>query len=284
MKKNIIAAVDFSDCSVNALEHAISIAEKGSFNIIMVWVNNPTTTKILLASDESAEMIKEVEAQFKKLIIKYSKELLNGSLSYVIREGKVYHQIALEAKKNEALLVVAGTHGTSGFEEFWIGSNANKIVSLSPCPVITIRSGIKVSRELKKILMPVDSTPETRQKAPFTASIAHLFDAEVYVLAIYTTSVGTIRDSIDNYAKQLVRFMEEEGIVCHQDKIKADNIARATMDHAEKIEANLIAIMTEQETTTSNLWLGPYAQQLVNHSPIPVLSIHPVDLNIVLGD
>jgi nucleotide-binding universal stress UspA family protein len=31
--KNIIVAIDFSDCSVNALEHAISIAYKGGYNI-----------------------------------------------------------------------------------------------------------------------------------------------------------------------------------------------------------------------------------------------------------
>jgi nucleotide-binding universal stress UspA family protein len=109
----------------------------------MVWVNNPTTTKILLSSDQSADMISEVESQFKKLISKYSKSLPASNISYTIREGKVYHQVSLEAKERDAMLVVAGTHGTSGFEEFWIGSNANKIVTLAPCPVITIRGGIK---------------------------------------------------------------------------------------------------------------------------------------------
>jgi len=57
--------------------------------------------------------------------------------------------------------------------------------------------------------------------------------------------------------------------------IEADNITEATIEYAKKIDANLISIMTEQETKTSNLWLGPYASQMVNHSPIPVLSIHP---------
>ena len=278
--KNILVAIDFSDCSVNALEHAISIAERGNYNIIMVWVNNPTTTKILLASNLSSEMVKEVENQFKKLIDKYSKTFKNGNLSYCIREGKIYREIALEAESRKALLVVAGTHGTSGFEEFWIGSNANKIVSLAPCPVITIRSGVRVNHDLKKIVMPVDSTPETRQKASFTALIASLFDAEIYVLALYTTSIGAIRENVNNYAKQITRFMEEENIPCHSETSETDNIARATIDYAQKIGANLISIMTEQETATSNLWLGPYAHQLVNHSPIPVMSIHPADLKI----
>jgi hypothetical protein len=35
--------------------------------------------------------------------------------------------------------------------------------------------------------------------------------------------------------------------------------------------------MTEQETKTSNIFLGPYAHQMVNHSPFPVLSIHAKD-------
>lgn len=281
--KNIIVAIDFSDCSINALEHAITIAQKGTFNVLMVWVNNPTTTKILLASAQSGDMIGEVEIQFKKLISKYAKLLPGSSISYTIREGKVYHQVALEAKEKDALLVIAGTHGTSGFEEFWIGSNANKIVSMAPCPVITIRGGIQVSRELTKIVMPIDSTPETRQKVSFTATIAGLFNAEVHVLALYTTSISTIQDNIDSYARQVISFLEGQGIKSRFESQKADNIARSILDYAEKIDANLISIMTEQETAASNLWLGAYAQQLVNHSPIPVLSIHPIDLNIVLG-
>jgi len=38
--------------------------------------------------------------------------------------------------------------------------------------------------------------------------------------------------------------------------------------------------MTEQEKSTANLWLGPYAAQMVNHSPIPVLSIHSKQMSI----
>lgn len=281
--KNIIVAVDFSDCSVNALEHAISIAQKGNFNIIMVWVNNPTTTKILLESDQSSEMIREVENQFNKLVATYSKALPHSTINFSIREGKVYHQIALEAKEKQAMLVIAGTHGTSGFEEFWIGSNAYKIVSLAPCPVITIRAGININKELSRILMPIDSTPETRQKVSFTAKIAKLFQAEVYVLSLYTTGISAVQETVNNYARQVVKFLEEEKITCHSESLRADNLARAALDYATKIEANLISIMTEQETSTSNLWLGAYAQQMINHSPIPVLSIHPIDLNIVLS-
>jgi nucleotide-binding universal stress UspA family protein len=281
--KNIIVAVDFSDCSINALEHAITIAQKGDLKMNLVWVNNPTTTKILLSSDQSSEMVAEVKNQFGKLITKYQKLLPPDRIEYSLREGKVFREIAALAKEKDAILIVAGTHGTSGFEEFWIGSNASKIVTYSPCPVITIRGGVKVNRELTKIVMPIDSTPESRQKASFTADLAGIFDAEIHLVSLYTTGIESIQCIVDSYTKQVKKFLEGANIKVVLASMRVDNIALATIDYAEKVDANLISIMTEQETATSNLWLGPYATQTVNHSSIPVLSIHPKDFNIVLG-
>jgi hypothetical protein len=41
------------------------------------------------------------------------------------------------------------------------------------------------------------------------------------------------------------------------------------------MDANLISIMTQQESSTANLWMGSYVQQTINRSPIPVLCIRP---------
>ena len=40
MNKKILIGIDFSDCSLNALEHAITIAQRSSSGITMVWVNH----------------------------------------------------------------------------------------------------------------------------------------------------------------------------------------------------------------------------------------------------
>jgi nucleotide-binding universal stress UspA family protein len=173
------------------------------------------------------------------------------------------------------MMIVVGTHGASGFEEFWIGSNANKIVAASPCPVITIRGGVDIKRPLSRIVLPIDSTLETRQKATFTGYLAKKHDAIVHILALYTTKVKAIRQNVDLYAKQVALHFDEEGVKYQFAGIEADNISDAMIEYARKIDANLISIMTEQESSTSNLWMGPYAHQTVNHSPMPVLSIKP---------
>lgn len=281
--KTIIAAVDFSDCSINALEHAVSIAKHSNSNLLMIWVNNPYTTKTILSSDMSDDLVEEVEHQFTKLINKYGSELPDAKIDYIIREGKVYREVVNQARESEAWLLLAGTHGSSGFEELWMGSNANRIVTAAPCPIITIRSGVEISRSMETIVMPMDSTMETRQKVPFTCELAQAFNAEVHVLAIYTTSIDEVRSRVLTYAKQAGKYLKENGVKYQIVELDAENLSSTTMEYGKKVNANLISIMTEQEKTAINLWLGPYAQQLVHHSPIPVLSIHPKEILISMG-
>lgn len=78
--RTIISAVDFSDCSINALEHAVNIARHSKANLLMLWVNNPYTTKTILSSDLSDDLVEEVEHQFTRLINKYSPQLPDSKL------------------------------------------------------------------------------------------------------------------------------------------------------------------------------------------------------------
>jgi nucleotide-binding universal stress UspA family protein len=55
----------------------------------------------------------------------------------------------------------------------------------------------------------------------------------------------------------------------------SENLADDTLEFADEVDAHLIIIMSEQEKTLRGLFLGPYAQQLVNVSTRPVLTIPP---------
>lgn len=280
--KKILVAVDFSECSINALEHGITIANKADAGIEMMFVVKPDSSKDLFT--EGAQTLSAmVKDKFDELVEKYQKKLGKNPLTYMVKQGKVYQEIVTEADKKEVFLVIAGTHGSSGFEEFWMGSNANRIVSALRKPVITIRGGVSIKHDLEKIILPLDSTPETRQKVPFTAYMAKIFNAEVHILRVYTSNVIAVIRKVDSYAEQVVKHLEEENIHYVLESVHADNLTDSTIEYALKVNANLISIMTEQETTTRNLLLGPYAQQMVNHSPIPVLSMHPKELLVALS-
>jgi nucleotide-binding universal stress UspA family protein len=270
---NIVVAVDFSESSINAFLHALSIAQKCNTNLDLVWVRKSAEEKDKF--DTGGDPTKEVKVQFTELIAKYQPELPGNKISYKIRTGKVYKEITDEARESKAMLVVTGTHGASVFVEFWIGSNANRIVSLSPCPVITIRGGIDIARPLSKIVLPIDSTTETRQKATFTGYLAKKHDAQVHVLSLYSTKAKAIRRNVDSYSEQVAKYFEEEEIKYLITSMEADNIADSMIKYGKSMDANLISIMTQQESSTANLWMGSYVQQTINRSPIPVLCIRP---------
>ncbi len=274
--KNILVGIDFLDSSINALEHAISIGNVSKSDVRMIWVNRPEYNKEVFLY-EPEKLPKVVEDKFSELIAKYQPQLENGKLDYVIREGKVYKRIVQEAESIGSELIIVGTHGSSGFEEFWIGSNANKVVSATELPVITIRGGIDVAKPLTRVLLPIDSSLETRQKVPFTAYLVKLHDAEIVVTALYTTKVESVRDRVDRYVDQVTEYLDDEEVRYRVEKLEVESLAADTIEFAKKVGANLIAIMTEQERKAANLWLGPYAHQFVNHSPIPVLSINAKD-------
>ncbi|MCF8217875.1 MAG: universal stress protein [Bacteroidales bacterium] len=277
MKRVIIVGMDFSEGSEVALNYAIRLANKLYANILMVWVEKEKASSSVYKSEEHDPQ-EEASKRFEDLIQKKKDSLTGGKFMYKIRSGKVHKEIASQAKYHEAFLVVVGTHGISGFEEFWIGSSAYRIVTSSPCPVITIRYEEAEDRPIKKIVLPVDSTRQTRQKSPFVATLAKLFEAEVVVLGVYTTMGTAVKMLVNGYVDQTAKYMEENNVKYSVDSREAGNITDTTIEYAREVNADMIAIMTEQETTTANLLLGPYAQQMVNHSPIPVLSVRPKNI------
>lgn len=274
--KQIIVAIDFSKTSLSALAYGIHLANKAGANLQMVWVDNTTSDEVVFEGFAHEERNEKVTL-LKELQDANAKKLRKGKLDFKTRKGKVYIEIAQQAKAMNADLIIAGTHGVSGFEEFWIGSNAYRIVTHAPCPVITLRHDCKVE-DIRKIVIPIDSSQETRQKIPVASLVAQMFGSEIHILSLYSTSLKSVQRRVDNYARQVVDYLKDRKVKFVSEIKESENITRTTIDYAEEVGANLIAIMTEQETTTANIFLGPYAQQMVNHSPIPVLSMRSKEL------
>lgn len=276
-EKQIVVAIDFSKCSVKALEYAICVANKVTANVLMVHVDKPEYSDSIY-SKRGVEHKNRIIENFENLTEKYQPSM-KGKLEYKIRKGKVFTEIANQAKYSDAYMLFTGTHGVSGYEPSWIGSNTFKLVSMSPCPILTIRDNYTGKhKHIGKILLPIDSTMETRQKVPIALGLAKYFKSDIYVLGIYTTSVKTVKDLVKAYVKQTVEFIEAEGINCLFDFKFCEEVSDAIIECSNEIKADLVVIMTEQETKTKNIWLGPYAQQIVNHSEIPVLSVQAKDI------
>ncbi len=274
--KDIVVAIDFSKGSTHALEYAIELANLTHANVSMVWVDNLSGSEVGFAA-ESKELRNEAKGNFDELIEKYKHKLVHGKLITKVRKGRVYQELANYVKQNDCCLMIVGTHGTSGFEEFWIGTDAFRIVSSITSPVITVKHNYEIKRGYRKILLPVYNTAQTLQKVAFTADLARATGADINILALNSTGFKSMNRIVDANVAKVEKHLEEKGINFIVDSISSKNLGADIIEHAHKVDADLIAIMTDSQDQASSIMLGPVAQQLINNSPVPVLSIHPKD-------
>ena len=268
--ENIIVGIDFSKGSECAIELSVDIANRMGLDLKMVYVSSTSQE-----SDNSSKA--EVQTKIEELVKKYQPRLTSTVMSYEITEGKVSQELARIAKQDEAVMVVVGTHGTSGYEKDWIGRNAYKTIEDTECPVLTIRENFDFNKELENIVLPIDSSMDTRQKVPFTIKMAKLFNSKIHILGLYSSE--SIIPMVDKYIDQVEKFIKTYNIEYTVEKTGSENITNSTLEYAEKMNADLIVIMTEQEKKLANIVLGSYAQQMIHHSMVPVLTIHPEEIN-----
>ena len=269
--RNIVVPIDFSKESLNGLKFAMVFAKKMNADITMVYVQRKSLSSHMYVSvaDEKAWATK----QFEELVAKNRSKIKNR-FDYKIRKGKIYEEVVNQAKYNDSSMIICTTHGVSGFEEFFIGSNAFRFVSSAECPVVTLRKGV-CPPDIKKIVVPIDITVESRQKVPVVADIASFFNAELHIVSVATSSSKENKNTLKVYVDQVEKYLKNKKIKYVSKELIASNISKAIIEYANEINAELITIMTEQEYATSNLLIGPFAQQTVNHSNIPVMSVHP---------
>jgi nucleotide-binding universal stress UspA family protein len=270
--KTILVAIDFSKNATHALSYALLYANKLETNIHLIWVDNTTSDESVTDTIEG-DLRREKKAYMSKIIKENQALLKQGKIEMIFRKGRIYQEITKVAREIKAEMIFAGTHGVSGFEQYWIGSNAYRIVTQAPCPVMTIRNDFQFNTTIKKILLPLDSSLETKQKLPFACNLAQSFGAVIHLLEVYNTPINVIRKRIDQFGQEAKKVLKEKNVDFVLDKIEADNVAASILDYSRSMNIDLIMMMTDQGTTTANKYLGPYAQQLINNATIPVLSL-----------
>jgi nucleotide-binding universal stress UspA family protein len=275
---NFVVPIDFSIDSLKGLEWAILFSKRKSVNIQMVYVlSNSSNFQPSVVELEQ----KYAEAHFKKLIKEHEPRLGNNSqIRYIIKKGKIYREVVNQVNSYKNAVVSASTHGASGFEELFIGSNALKIMAATEQPVFTVRT--VVPEEIRKIVVPIKLHLDTRQKAPMVADIAELFGAELHVVSISTHKNKRDLERLESYSNQVIKYFETRGLKSTYKTLVGESLPSMTCNYSEAVDADLITIMSSA-IDKWNVFLGSYAQQMVKSTPVPLLSITPKEKQIPAG-
>lgn len=273
-QKTIIVGTDFSKGSYVALELAVDIAKKIHADIQLIWV---CREKMLYTDDQNNYVRNLATQKMDDLCEKYQAQLEGTTITPMIMQGKVAPMLAAQAEKANATMIVIGTNGASGFEKYWMGSTAVRIVQEATCPVLSIREGFNFHKSLERILVPLNMSTNSRQKLPVAVKMAKAFNAHIHLLGQYENNSQA--QTVGIYMKQAETFLQKQNVTYTSETMLAKNLPEEALAYADTINADLIVISTEQEQVLSSLFIGTNAQQFVHHSLIPILSVHPADIN-----
>jgi len=138
--RKIMVPTDFTAFSDLAVEYASVIAKSFDSTIILVHVIEPLTydlTDTIQVIDHFAALKTIAEPILDSLQKKFIKKGLQAKT--FLLKGNPYLEIVEKARKTWVDMIIMGTHGRTGIKHLLMGSVAERVVRLAPCPVLTVR-------------------------------------------------------------------------------------------------------------------------------------------------
>ncbi len=274
--KKILLPTDFSDTANNALRQAIVMAKLAGAELKLLYVIEPEMNfSATIPMPQSEGYYEQLKINLLNKLGKIAQNIEsenNIKVTYETRFETVYKQICSVAEDENIDLIMMGTHGNSGVSEFFIGSNASKVVSNANCPVITIQQKAATSG-FKTICLPIRAEINSRQKVDYVVELAKLYASTVFIIGYADMNNEEDQIKVKQYVLQVEKYLVKLNVNHNSTFITGDNFTKEIMLHAEKNNADLIAVINETSFSLDHLIKGPFAKQFVNHSTIPVISI-----------
>lgn len=270
--KKILAPCDFSKTAINAFRFALDVAmqSKGTVHLLNIIelpvIHDPIIMPVLTFEQDFLKELKEKAlAEFNKIITKYNQEGVKVVLN--VEFGSPARMITEFVEKNSIDLIIMGSHGASGFREYFVGSNAEKVVRHSAVPVLVMKRYYK--GPIKSIVFPnILDTENQEDLIMKVKALQTFFKAKVHILYVNTpTNFTSDTVTLARLKEFTKRFMfKDYTINIYNHPYKEDGIIHFT----KSIKGNLIAMGTHGRKGISHLLNGSLAEDVVNHSDCPI--------------
>ena len=140
MFKSILVPIDLADTDLArpaiATAATLSLAQGGTVRILNVMPMTP----VILAEYVPADFdIQQRQTAEEALAIVARESGIDASrISWVVRQGGIYHEILEEAAEMKADLIVMTSHRPA-MRTYFLGSNAGHVVRYAKCSVLVVR-------------------------------------------------------------------------------------------------------------------------------------------------
>ena len=217
--RRILWATDFSPCSEAALQYAMAIARRYGAYLYLAHVVRPESFDFVVP-EAVTSMLEEArrgaEEQMARLLV--TGRLRGVSHQVIIGVGMLWPVLSKLVEEHEIDMIVAGTHGRTGFRKLLLGSVAQEIFRNAPCPVLTV--GPKVHGDLgdeikaRRILFATNFSPASESSANYAVSLARENQADLIFMHVVEVgddlSPGRRMEVMDSVGRQLRELLPTE--------------------------------------------------------------------------
>jgi len=281
----ILVPIGFSAQSMIALGQAFNLAKiKKSEVVLLSVVEEQSIMQSLFLDDKSHELQLKVNQNLQEIGVEYG-EKYGVHVETLVSKGKVYNQINEVAEMISADLIVMGTDGSTGKAKKIMGSNAERVVRLAHCPVITIK-GKDHRVGCDNIILPLDLEKQTKEKVTYALEYARYWDSTIRLVSVVLRDNQEVRKKLIKNINQVKKFITDAGVKCTAELIegeKKQNLGDFVFEYEKRFDADLIMIMTKKEELTLSNNISVTARYIINNSEIPVMSIRPKEQKHLTG-
>lgn len=289
--KRILYPTDFSVASLDALSHALLLAEQYSAELDLLHA------QVLHEEDPAKDSFPEPAEILSRLFELAGSELHERlglaradavTIQEVTRRGYSAPEVILDYQKEvDGDLIVMSTHGRRGAGRFFLGSVTEAVLRHAECPVLTLRAGEEPRKvgPVDRILVPLDFSEPSRDALLHARELARAFGAELQLLYVvqitshpyfYVPTQTEIWEKRRQSAVEAIEELSRDVLgddVPHQTYVAEGRPATEIAAFAEERDADLIVIATHGLSGLERIVLGSTTAEVVRSVDCPVFTV-----------
>lgn len=277
----ILVPTDLSGAAAHALRYASSLGERLGARLLVIHADAfvpPTdftaATAAVFTLSRDAMM-----AAARNDLKKHVKQNVGARVPFELRVivGEPLDAIVAQVRESGADLVVMGTHGRAGVDRLMFGSVTEAVMRVVPVPVIAVNPAAVETAEVERVLIPVTFTPTCRDALRQAAALASASGTPLILLRTVDDEQAGME--IEERKRLHDWLPAELAGRCELKLISSTHEADRIVDAAKRVRAQLIAFGVTGRTSGEPL-LGTTAEQVMQRSTCPVLTVNPSSMSL----
>ncbi|MFV8337525.1 universal stress protein [Flavobacterium sp. RSP29] len=274
--KKILFPTDFSEVASNAFVHALEFANivKGELILLHtfelpIYDNQffPENYVVIYDSLQLAKFNKFKDEIPKLRAIAEEHNLGNIKISHRLMDGDLLYNIKKSIKEDKIDFVIMGTSGATGWDAFFVGTNAGAVISGIEVPMLCVPAEAKF-KKIKNIGFTTRFRTKDKKALKMVLDIATKTNAKVKCVYVKTNESDVSKDTIASWEEEFIQDPIEFFI------INSNEVKETILDFIMYKEIDILTMLTYKRGFFEGIFKPSLTKEIATNYDIPILAVH----------